>query len=150
MLNKLYFDISTSKKKQCLPTDTRDINDLRPGKFRTQADNELRQICYYNSNKSDTSFDSFLATRQQTHQNNVRKFSIEKVIANLNNSNLSYFELGDELKNTNNDNFQSKLKQLGRGNIKRREKGNKNRYKDRNRKNNEHGRFSKKPRFLSE
>ena len=150
MLNKLYFDISTSKKKQCLPIDTRDINDLRPGKFRTQADNELRQICYYNSNKSDTSFDSFLATRQQTHQNNVRKFSIEKVIANLNNSNVSYFELGGKLKNTNNDNFQSKLKQLGRGNIKRREKGNKNRYKDRNRKNNEHGRFSKKPRFLSE
>ena len=117
-----------------MPIDTRDINDLGPGKFRMQADNELRQICYYNSNKSDTSFNSFLASRQQTHQNNANKFSIDKVIANLNNSKVSYFELGDELKNTNNDNFQSKLKQLGRGNIKRREKGNENRDRDMNRK----------------
>ena len=38
-LNKLYFDISNSRQKQCLTVDTRDVNDLGPGKFRTQADN---------------------------------------------------------------------------------------------------------------
>ena len=37
-LSKLYFNISNSKQKQCLTIDTRDINDLGPGKFRTQAD----------------------------------------------------------------------------------------------------------------
>ena len=37
-LNRLYFDISNSKQKQCLTIDTRDVNDLGPGKFRTQAD----------------------------------------------------------------------------------------------------------------
>ena len=38
-LNKLYFQISNSKEKQCLTIDTRDINEFGPGKFKTRADN---------------------------------------------------------------------------------------------------------------
>ena len=53
-VNKLYFDISNSKVKQCFTVDTRDVNDLGPGKFRTQADNGTEQICYYNRNKKGT------------------------------------------------------------------------------------------------
>ena len=37
-INRLYFDISNSSKKQCFAIDTRDVNDLGPVKFRTQAD----------------------------------------------------------------------------------------------------------------
>ena len=47
-INRLYFDISNSSKKQSLTIDTRDVNDLGPAKFRTQADNNKEQICYYN------------------------------------------------------------------------------------------------------
>ena len=108
-LNKLYFDISASKQKPCLTVDTRTIDDLGPGEFRTQADNGIKQVCYYNRNKSDTSFNSFFATRKQTSQKGAIKFSIDKVITNLNSSDVSYIELGDELKNIDNDNFQSKL-----------------------------------------
>ena len=61
-INKLYFHISNSKVKQCLTVDTRNVNDLGPGKFRTQADSGTEQICYYNGNKKDTSFNCFLAT----------------------------------------------------------------------------------------
>ena len=82
-----------------------------------QSDNGIQRICYYNRNKSDTSFNSFLATRKQTSQKGAIKFSIDKVIANINSSGVSYLELGDELKNINNDNIQSKLKQLGNCNI---------------------------------
>ena len=77
-LSKLHFDISNSKQKQCLTVDTRTINDLRSGKFRTQADNSLKQLSYYNRNKSNTSFNSFLATRKQTSQKGEIKFSIDK------------------------------------------------------------------------
>ena len=42
--NRLYFDISNSSKKQCLTIDNRDVNDLGPAKFRTQADNNREQI----------------------------------------------------------------------------------------------------------
>ena len=65
--------------------------------------------CYYNRNKTDTSFNSFLATIEQTSQKGAIKFSIDKVITNINNSNVTYLELSDELKNTNNENIQSKL-----------------------------------------
>ena len=58
-INKLYFEISNSKEKQRLTVDTRSVNNLGPGKFRTQADSSMRQICYYNRNKTDTSFNSF-------------------------------------------------------------------------------------------
>ena len=65
-INWLYFDISNSSKKQCLTIDTRDNNDLGPAKFRTQADNNKEQICYYNRNKRDKNFNSLLAVRKQT------------------------------------------------------------------------------------
>ena len=38
-MNELYFQISNSKEKKCLTIDTREVNDLGPGKFRTSADN---------------------------------------------------------------------------------------------------------------
>ena len=152
-LNKLYVDISTSKQKQCLTVDTQTVNDLGPGKFRTQADDGIKQVCYYNRNKSDTSFNSFLATRKQTSQKNAIKFSIDKVITNVNNSDVSYIEQGDELKNIDNDNFQSKLQQLSNGNTTSRRPTDKNRTRDRNkqqkRQNSGHRRVSKKPRSLS-
>ena len=119
----------TQKKQQCLTIDTRDINDQRPGKFRTQADDGTRQICHYNRKKSDTNFNSFLAMRKVTSQKGAIIFSIDKVIANINSSDVNYLELGNELKNPNNDNIQSKLQQLGNGNITGREPTDKNRNK---------------------
>ena len=91
--------------------DTCDVNDLGPEKFRIQADNGTRQIYYYNRNKTDTSFNSFFATREQTSQKAATKFYIDKVITNINNSNVTYLELSYDLKSINNDNIHSKLKQ---------------------------------------
>ena len=62
-LNKLYFQISNSKEKQCLTVDTRDVNDLGPGKFRTSADNAQEQTCYFNRNNSDSRYKSYVAKR---------------------------------------------------------------------------------------
>ena len=74
-LNKLYFQISNSKNKQCLTIDTRDVNDLGPGKFRTSAENGEEQTCYFNRNKSDTHLTSFFARRSQA---DPIRFSIVK------------------------------------------------------------------------
>lgn len=49
-INRFYFEISNSKEKQCLITDTRDFHHLGPAKFRTQADSGTEQICHYNRN----------------------------------------------------------------------------------------------------
>ena len=103
-INRLYFEVSNSQNKKCLTIDTRDVNALGRGKFRTRADNRTEQICYYNRNKTDTSFNSFLASREQTSQANEIKFSIVKVIDNLNKNNVLYSEVTNELRNLKNDN----------------------------------------------
>ena len=60
-----------------------------------------------------------MATREQTFRKGVIKFSIDEVITNINNSYVTYSDLNNELKNINNDNIQSKLQQLGEGDINR-------------------------------
>ena len=62
-LNKLYFQISNSNEKKCLTIDTRDVNDLDPGKFRTSAENNLEQNFYFNRNNADARFKSYVAKR---------------------------------------------------------------------------------------
>ena len=68
----------------------------------------------------------------------------------MNSSDVNYLELGDELKNFDNDNTQSKLQQLGNCNITGRKPTDKNRNERYKREKNRHGQVSKKPRFLSE
>ena len=50
-INRLYNEISNSRQKQWLTIDKRDVNELGPANFRTQADSGTEQICYYNRNK---------------------------------------------------------------------------------------------------
>ena len=95
-LNKLYFKISNSKEEKCLTIDTREVNELGPGKFRTSADNREVQTCYFNRNKSDTIFDSFQSKRINSREH--IKFSIVKV--NFNSFDLVNKSLDFELKNS--------------------------------------------------
>ena len=75
-LNRLYFQISNSKEKKCLTIDTRQVNELGPGKFRTSADNGQEQLCYFNRSKSDTHYSSYTAKRVQPDK---LVFSVVKV-----------------------------------------------------------------------
>ena len=86
-----------------------DVSDLGPGKFKTHADSGPEQICYYNTNKTDTSFNYFLAVRQQTSQASEINFSIVKVVDNTNRNNVIYLEVGDKLSNLKNDNIPSTI-----------------------------------------
>ena len=97
-LSRLYFDISPSKEKQCLTDNTRPINDLGPGKFRTSADNGREQTCYFNKGKSDTHFNSYFANRRLTSQRSGIRFSIVKVAASLNKLDAGDINLHTELK----------------------------------------------------
>ena len=92
-LNRLYFQISNSKEKKCLTIDTRETNELCIGKFRTDAQNALEQTCYFNRNKSDSHFTSYIAKRVSP-ENHV--FYISKLNLDFNLGNKS---LEIELKN---------------------------------------------------
>ena len=111
-LNKLYFQISNSKEKNCLTTDTRDVNELGIGKFRTSADNREKQTCYFNKNKSDTHFTSFFAKRTQTEP---IRFSIVEPNSDFELVNKC---LNFEIKNSlSNDESKRKLEQTNRKNF---------------------------------
>ena len=75
-LNRLYFQISNSKDKRRLTIDTREVNKIGPGKFRTSADNGQEQTCYFNRNKSDSHVTSY--TSKQVLPDKL-VFSIVKV-----------------------------------------------------------------------
>ena len=102
-INCLYFETSTLTQKQCLTIDTREINNLGPAKFRTQAD-KLDKICYYNRNKKDTIFNSFMDLRKETSSSASKiKFSIVKAIDKTNRHDTIYSEISDKLSDFKND-----------------------------------------------
>ena len=70
-LNKLYFQISNSKGKTCLKIDTRDVKEFGPGKFRTGAENNLKQNCYFNRNNTESRFKCYLARRDSSNPENL-------------------------------------------------------------------------------
>ena len=72
-----------SKEKKCLTIETRDVNELGPQKFRTSADDGEEQVYYFNRNKSDTDFTSFIAKRI-LNRSQMLTFSIVKVNSDFN------------------------------------------------------------------
>ena len=74
----------------------RHINNLAPSEFRTGAENDKKQICYFNYNKKDRIFNRFLAVRKETSTGEII-FSIANLIDKSNKFEDSYYKLGDKL-----------------------------------------------------
>ena len=55
------------------------------------ADSNKEQVCYYNRNKRDMSFNSFLAVRKYTSSTSEVTFSIVNLIDKTNRNNNIYF-----------------------------------------------------------
>ena len=47
--------------------DIRDVNNLVPSKFRTGAENDKEQTCYFNYNKKDRDFNRLLFIRKNNN-----------------------------------------------------------------------------------
>ena len=50
-LNRPYFEISNSNKRDCQTIDCRNFNLIGSSKYRTSAESDKPQICYYNRNR---------------------------------------------------------------------------------------------------
>ena len=114
-LNRPYFQISNSKEKKYLTLDTRDVNELGPGKFRTLVDDREEQTCYFNRNNSDTHFTSFIAKRIRWNKQTTITFFIVKVPSNFQ---LVKKSVGVELNNSLTDGRATRqFQQIIRGNF---------------------------------
>ena len=100
-LNRLYFQISNSKEKQCLTVHTRDVNDLSPGKFRTSADDNSEQRYCFNKNNSDSRYNSYVAKRVSQEE---LVFSISNQIFDRNFSNKNLEAISQNLLSDGNTN----------------------------------------------
>ena len=72
-INKLYFSLSNESKNACLTIDCRKLGH---SKYRTPAESNFEQFCYYGQNKKDILYDKFLAKRTEEN-NNCLVFQIE-------------------------------------------------------------------------
>ena len=90
--------------------------------LRTQAHSDTEQICYYNRNKKDTSFNSFLTFRKEKSSTSEITFPIVKVIDKTNKHNSIYSEISDELNDFKNDNVQRTIQQISENNLDRNDK----------------------------
>ena len=100
-LNRLYFEISNSNRKGCLTIDFRDFNSLGLSKFKTDAESGTEQICYYNRNRKDKSFNRFLALRKETTKGSII-FEIKNIVEETKTGSLNYYDINSELEAFNN------------------------------------------------
>ena len=73
-INRLYFEIANRKDYSCL---TIDCGKSGPPKYRTEADNNVRQTCFFSQKKKDRVFDRFTAHNLEPGNRNSLIFKIE-------------------------------------------------------------------------
>ena len=94
-INWLYLSLSNESKYSCLTIDCRKSG---PAKYRTDADSNFEQFCYYGQNRKDRLFNKFLAKKVDQNEN-LLVFQIDSVINVTKNGETKIYKAVQELKN---------------------------------------------------
>ena len=62
-LNRLFINLANQDEKTCLTTDCSGNNKNGPGRYRIQADNAEKQVCYFNEPQNDQVYNIFISER---------------------------------------------------------------------------------------
>ena len=62
-LHRVFNDLANTNKRHCLTIDWSGVNKNRPGRYRTQADNPEKQVCYFNKTRDDEFYNVFISER---------------------------------------------------------------------------------------
>ena len=73
------------------------MQKIRPAKYRTKAENNFKQFCYFHQNKKDRLFNKFLARRVEENTNSL-VFKIDSVIHTTKNGESKIYTMNQELK----------------------------------------------------
>ena len=93
-INRLYLSLSNESKYFCSTIYCRKSD---PAKYRTNADGNFEQFCYYGQNKKDRLFNKFLAKRVE-QRNNSLVFQIHSMINITKSCETKIYEAVQELK----------------------------------------------------
>ena len=73
-INRLYFQIANRKDYSCLMID---CGKSGPSKYRTEADNNVQQTCFFSQKKKDRVFDRFTSHNLEPDNRDSLIFKIE-------------------------------------------------------------------------
>ena len=73
-INRLYFEIANKREYSCL---TIDCGKSGPSKYRTEADNNVRQTCFFSQKIKDRVFNRFIAHNLEPDNRDSLVFKIE-------------------------------------------------------------------------
>ena len=62
-ISKFFIKLANDNEKRCLTIESSGINKNGPGRFRTEANNADKQVCYFNGQNNDQIFNVFKSTR---------------------------------------------------------------------------------------
>ena len=79
-LTRLFTELANSHEKNCLTIDCGYVNQNGPGRFRTQAENTEKQVCYFAKANDDKFYNTFLSRRikGEEYENKIC-FQIERI-----------------------------------------------------------------------
>ena len=84
-LNRLFIELANKSQKVCLTLDCSNTNRDGPSRFRSEADNPDKQVCYFNSPADEQVYNEFIARRIKSKESrNEIQFEITDVKSKTN------------------------------------------------------------------
>ena len=79
-LNRVFRDLAKPDEWHCLTIDCSGVNKNGPGRYRTQADDPEKQVCYFNKPRDNELYNVFISNRIKTENfSNSINFKVDQV-----------------------------------------------------------------------
>ena len=65
-LNRVFADLANTDERHCLTSDCSGVNKKNPGRYRTQADDLEKHVCYFHKPHDDELYNVFICNRKKT------------------------------------------------------------------------------------
>ena len=86
-INRLFIELANKSQKVCFTLDCSNTNKDGPSRFRTEADNPDKQVCYFNTPTDEQVYNEFIAKRIKSEKlNDQIQFEITDVKSKSNKS----------------------------------------------------------------
>ena len=86
-INRLFIELANKKEKVCLTLDCSNTNRDGPSRFRSEADNPDKQVCYFNTPTDERVYNEFIAKRIKSKELQEEiQFEITEVKSKTNKS----------------------------------------------------------------
>ena len=132
-LNRLFIELANKSQKVCLTLDCSNTNRDGPSRFRSNADNPDKQVCFFNSPSDEQVYNEFIARRIKSKElQNEIQFEITDVKSKTNKN--VVFDVSSKIEklvsenDTTRSGFSETVKSRTRETLARREIGRTNSY----------------------